>query len=278
MPGIGTVAPSLFWRALFVWFLAAGTARPQPSLPSAAEAARMIEQVRQADLPRDHYFEFELIALPKRGEEKTFRGRLWGSRVGDDPIKRVEIIDAQGRPQRLLLQRGARAAVWRWENGQVTAIASSDWFAPVVPGVELTAFDLQMPFLFWPEVALKGVTPIRGRDAHVFVFTAPPDFAAQKSQIAAVRVFLDTALNALVQTELLDRGNRVLKRFSPLSLKMVGRQTVPKAVDYRNNLTGDKARIQFTAVALELDLAPALFQPGGLGDEVPAPAKLVRLD
>lgn len=247
---------------------------------SATEAARLLGEFRNSGIPGQYYLEFELRALPRRGEERVFQGRLWGKRNEQGPISRVELTDASGAKHRLLVQNGERAAVWRWANGRAAGLGVAELFAPVIPGVELTAFDLQMPFLYWPDAKLQSIDKVRGRPAHTFLFRAPAEFAAQHPEVAAARASLDTQMNALVQTELLDRNGKVLKRFSPLSLKMVDKQALPKAVDFRNEATGDKARMQITAAALGLELAPAMFTPASLADDARPPAadKLVRIE
>lgn len=259
--------------------MAAGLPSAAAARVDAATAAEILEQVRRSDLPGQYYWEFQLHALPRRGAERVYQGRGWGRRNEQGPIKRVELTDAAGKAIRFLIQNGERSAVWRWADGRTTQLGSGDLFAPLLPGVELTAFDLQMPFLFWANVTLMDVARVRGREAHVFVFRPPPEFAAQNPQIGAARVFVDAQLNAILQTELLDRNDRPLKRFSPQSLKTVGKQPFPKTVDFRNETTGDKARIEVAAVALDLNHADALFQPAALADEVRAPAaKLTRFD
>jgi hypothetical protein len=52
-----------------------------------------------------------------------------------------------------------------------------------------------------------------------------------------------------------------------------------KSVDLRNETSRDKTRFVVTAAALNLEFSPALFEPGRLSDEVPAPRndRLVRL-
>ena len=282
------------WRTFFVFtfavvggFAAASSLRAQSGstankagTPSAADAGRMVQELRQADIAGDYYFEFELVAMPRRGEERTFRGRWWGSRNAQGPVRRIEIADQAGKKQRLLLQNGEHAALWRWADGKTQQLGPTELFTPLLPDLELTPFDLQMPFLYWSDVTLQGEQRVRNRPAHVFLFRAPPRFDAGQTQIAAVRVFLDVALHAIMQTELLDRQGRVLKRFSPLAIKIVHEQPIPKAVDFRNDTTGDKARLQLTAVALQLDYDPALFTPAALASDVSGPAadKLVRID
>ena len=117
-------APARAWRALFVFatavaptFAAQAPAKPpelaQFGKPDAAEAARLVEQVRQAGLPGQYFLEFELHALPRRGEEKVFKGALWGARNEQGPVTRVELTDGAGGVHRLLIQSGEKASVTR---------------------------------------------------------------------------------------------------------------------------------------------------------------------
>lgn len=284
MSWLGRTSPAFLGRAFFVFtFLAVLGKAAVPAAPasvSAAEAARILKEFRQSGIAGQYYLAFELQALPRRGATQIFQGRLWGSRNAGGPLTRVELTDAKGTRHRLLVQNGEKAAVWRWADGRVTGLGVAELFAPVIPGVELTAFDLQMPFLFWPDAKLQSVDKVRGRPAHTFLFRAPPEFTAQHPQVAAARASLDVQMNALVQTELLDAGGKVIKRFSPLSLKVIDKQALPKAVDFRNEATGDKARMQITAAALGLELGQALFAPATLAEDgrPPAAEKLVRLD
>ena len=48
--------------------------------PDAEEAARLVERFRSAGLAGDFYLEFQLKALPRQGEERSYAGRLWGGR------------------------------------------------------------------------------------------------------------------------------------------------------------------------------------------------------
>lgn len=283
MARFGKVAPAFLWRAFFIYAVAAtalwGANAGSAGRLDAAGASQVLEQVRTSDIQGDYYWEFQLHALPRRGEEKIYQGRGWGGRNAQGPIKRIELTDDKGQKVRLLLQNGPRSAVWRWAEGRVSTLTDADLFTPLLPGVELTAFDLQMPFLYWANATLETIQPIRGRTAHVFVLRSPSGFSAQDSQVAAAKVYVDQQLNALMQVELLDTNNRVLKRFSPLSLKTIDKQPLPKTVDFRNEATGNKARLDMTAVALNLKHPESLFQPAALAEDVAPPVgKTIRID
>jgi hypothetical protein len=125
---------------------------------------------------------------------------------------------------------------------------------------------------------LERVDRIRGRPAHAFLFRPPPDFAQAHPEIGAARAYLDTQFNAMMQTELLSPKGAVLKSFSLVSLKRIGEQTLPKSVDFRNDVTRDKTRLQVTAVALRQTFPATVFTPAGLTGDVRPPEALVRLD
>lgn len=252
----------------------------QAGKASPEEAARLLQQFRQSGVPGEYYLEFELHHLPRRGEEKVFRGRLWGGRSAVGALTRVELTDAANRQHRFLIQNGEQPAVWKFADGKVEQLGIAALFQPLIPGVEVSAFDVQMPFLYWPDATLEKIARLRGRPTNAFVFRAPSAFTQQNSDVTAARAYLDTQFNALMQTELLGKNNRPLKTFSLLNLKTVDRQPLPKAADYRNEVTRDKTRLVVTAAALNLDLPPAVFESASLSRAAEAPAreKIVSLD
>lgn len=291
MPVTGKIAPATLWRAFCLGLgtatavFAAQAVKPpelsQLGKPDEAEAARLIEEVRQAGLAGQYFLEFELRALPLRGEEKVFKGALWGGRNAQGVVMRVELADGSGTTHRLLLQNGPKAVVTRWLNGRAAPLEPAQWLAPIIPGVEVSAFDLQMPYLYWPNPFVEKITrSALGRPANVFIFKAPPDFVAQHPDVGSVRATLDTQFNAIVQTELLGRDAKAVKSFSLLSVKRVGEQAVPKQVDYRNEKTRDKTRLQITGAALKLNLPAAAFDAATLGQSAARPSgqQIVRID
>jgi hypothetical protein len=293
MPLAGRAAPAVFRRAfcfcaaLLPPALASGAVPPRalPELaqigkPDPAEAARLVEQFRTAGIPGDYYLEFELRALPRRGEGPTLRGRWWGSRNAQGALSRIEITDATGAPHRFILQNGDGAKMWRQAAAAATAVEGTALLQPLVAGIELTAFDLLMPFLYWPAPTVERITRKLGRPAHEFLFRAPPALTAAPGGIGAVRAYLDTQFNAPVEIDTLGADGRATRNFTLLSLKTIQRQTLPKAMDYRNELTRDKTRLQLTGAALDLRHPPACFDPATLGEAAapPSAAQVTRID
>jgi hypothetical protein len=252
----------------------------QVGKPDDQEAARLIKQFRNSGIPGEYFLEFELRSLPRRGEGPTFKGRWWGSRNELGAVTRIELTDAAGAAHRFILQNGERPAVWRLNNGRPVQVGIADLMTPLIPGIEISAFDLQMPYLYWPGTSVERITRVLGRPAHAFVFPAPLEFKAKYPDISAARAYLDTQFNVPMQSEIIGRNGRVTKTWAVLSLKTVDKQTLPKSVDYRNESTRDKTRLQITGAALNLELPDTLFQPAGLGQAAASPPRdrIVRVD
>ena len=295
MARLGKIRPATLWRAFFVFCVlsavvrAAALSRPpelaQTGKPSAAEAKQILEQFRLSGVRGQYYLQFELRSLPRRGAETVYSGQWWGGRNEQGAITRVELADAAGAIRRFLVQNGERPALWRLTDGQVVQVGLAAAFEPLFPGLEITPFDLQMPFLYWPEATLERVARVRGRPAYAYVFRAPAESVLQHPEIGAARGFLDTQYNALMQTELLGPKGQVLKTMALLDLKKVvdpqkgGDQWIPKSFDLRNEITRDKTRFIVTGAALDLDLSAAVFEPATLPESLRplAAERIVRI-
>lgn len=287
-------APALTWRAFFVaglfaW-LVPSTIQGQPGstrmpdlaqvgLPDAVEAKLLLERFRAGGPRGDYYLEFELRSLPRRGAEVKFQGRLWGSRNERGAVSRVELIDESAKVHRWLLQNGPAPAVWILAGSQASILPAGSLLAPLIPGVDMSAFDLLMPYLFWPDFELKRIERIRGRPAHAYVFRPPPEFALAHPTVGWVRAYLDTQFNALMQAERVGADGRIQTTFALGELKKIDEQWMIKSIDLRNETTRDKTRFQVMAVAMGVELPTGTFEPARLNDEIsaPRPERLFRL-
>ncbi|MBC8040139.1 MAG: hypothetical protein H7Y06_06330 [Opitutaceae bacterium] len=251
--------------------------------PDQAEGRKILENFRQQGIAGDYYLEFDLRVLPRRGDTRVVTGgRLWGSRNDTGPVSRVELPAVESSPvRRLLVQNGAQGAVWVSppSAGQTTGAGALDAAALFTPlaGTGLTAFDLQMPYLYWSDFVFEGVAPVRGRPAHVFLLYPPEDIAALKPEMTGVRVYLDTQFGALVQSQQIGAEERVLKSLNVLDLKKVDDQWMVKTIDLRDEVTRDKTQFVVTGAALGLDFSGVLFEPASLAEAItPPPANRVR--
>lgn len=250
--------------------------------PDQAEGRKILENFRQLGVSGDYYLEFELRVMPRRGDTRVVSGgRFWGGRNDIGPVSRVELPAVADAPvRRLLVQNGAQGAVWSSDasGGYVPSpgLKPAALFEPLA-GTGLTAFDLQMPYLYWNDYVFEGLAPVRGRPAHVFLLYPPDDIAVLRPDLAGVRVYLDTQFGALVQSQLIGEGERVLKTLSVLALKKIDGQWMVKSIDLRDEITRDKTRFAITAAALGLEFSAMLFEPESLAAPVaPPPADRMR--
>lgn len=239
--------------------------------PAESEGREVLAKCRNAGLPGDCYYEFELQVLPRRGPERVIPGRLWAGRTRDGIVWRVELDTAAGRRVRWLVQGGSHPAIWRWDEGGLRPAAP---FEPLVDGADVTPFDLQFPppFLYWPKESLVGMVRVLGRPAYDFVLWPPADFSASYPAVAAVRTRLDADYCVPIQTELIGADGRTLKTLSLVDLKKVDGSWIVKEVDVRNEATRNKTRLDVTGAAVRVEFSPLLFAPEYLGQSVDAPA------
>jgi hypothetical protein len=257
----------------------------QPSLPDQRAGAALLREVRSSGPAGDFYLEFDLRVLPRRGAEVRIPGRLWASRNSDGPVTRLLLSGTREGEllapveRRILVQGGPRPAAWQWPaaNGaSAVAIDDAALFTPLA-GTDLSAFDLQMPFLYWPDFVYEGLTRLRGRPASTFLLYPPAAIAARRPELSAIRVYLDAQFNALVQAEQLGENEKVLKSMRVVELKKIGDQWMVKTIELRDETTRNKTRFAVTAAALGLDFAGGLFDPGSLPSAIRPPEKITSL-
>ncbi len=256
-----------------------------------AEGRKILEEFRKTGwgLGGGYYLEFELRVRPLKGDERVVPGRLWGGSNAHGPVSRVVLQPGvKGAERRLLVQVGAESAVWSWadDKGGVAAVGATAWFAPL-GGTDLTAFDLQMPFLWWDDFTFEGVAPgAETRPANVFLLRPPAALAALRPELTGVRVWLDTQFNALAKAVELGKDGVPLKSIAVLDLqkidlltagKKTGEQWIVKAIDLRDDITRNKTQFAVTGAALGLTFPAAQFEPARLADAIaPPPADRVQ--
>lgn len=84
---------------------------------------------------------------------------------------------------------------------------------PVAEGAAVTAEDLSMGFLYWPDARLMGKESVRTRSAWKIELRP----GKRGSEFAVVRVWLDEASGALLRIEGFDWEGKLLRRFEVVS-------------------------------------------------------------
>ncbi|MFT3781374.1 MAG: hypothetical protein QM790_05100 [Nibricoccus sp.] len=253
--------------------------RPLPNYvqgkPNQEEGRKILNEFRQRGLVADMYVEFELRVMPKRGEGRVVPARMWLGRNENGPVWRMELWpEDTAKEHRLIVQNGPHSALWSWQRneagGLVTTPGLSGLFSRLAD-TDITPFDLQMPFVYWNDFVFEGLAKVLGRPAHVFLLYPPAEVARLRPELSGVRVYLDTQFNALVKTEQIGAGDRVLKTLALRSFKTIDKQTVPKHTDVIDETTRNTTRFAVTRAAVNMDFLPAIFAPDELSRSVEPP-------
>ncbi len=245
--------------------------------PDQEEGRRILESFRATGsmgIAGDYYLAFELRVMPRRGDEHSFAGQMWGSRNSNGAISRVTLATG-AEERRLLVQNGPQPAVWTSQGNaggaEVAMLGVSALFTPIAD-TDLTAFDLQMPFLYWTDFSYEGIARVRDRPAYQFLLYPPADFLAKYPALTGVRLYLDTQFRQPVQSEQIGEGGKLLKSMIVQELKRIGEQWIPKTIDLRNETTRNRTRFGVLGAALNQNFSAGLFAPAALATEAPAPA------
>lgn len=289
-----------FWLLLLAAGLPMGAGASGPERPSSrdvgatranqAEGAAVLRDFRAQGIRGVYWLQFELRVLPRQGAERVVAGELFGRQGATGPLTRLSARDVtpdgRAREERYLLQAGPSPEAWRWSAADPAAgvrpVAPGEMLARV-QGTDFTVFDLQMPFLYWPDFVYEGLAKVRARPAHSFLLYPPAELAATLPSgvvaPAAVRVWLDTQYGALTQAEWLDPTGEPMKTVTVLNLKKSAGQWLVKSIDLRNHASRAKTRFVVTAAALDLALPPAAFAPEALAAPPPPvpPGQIERL-
>lgn len=226
--------------------------------PDQAEGTDILGQMRQALMAEDTYLEFELKVLPRRGEEILSEGRLWASQNSEGPVMRLSLGEGT-----LLVQSGPNPMAWRWSSRaqrEPAVMGVATWFAPLADS-DLSAFDLQMPFLFWEDWVYEGQGMVGGRTADTFFVKPPPSVATQRPELTAIRFHLDRTYHAILLAEHIGKDGAVMKTFRLVGLKRMGERYTMKAVEIRDEMTRRKTRLTVTEARIGDQLPAVMFKP-----------------
>lgn len=249
------------------------------SAPDPERGREILANFRNLGLAGDYFLEFDLEVLPRRGKRTVVPGRMWGSRNEEGAVFRAEVNPSDPlKEERLLAQNGPGPQAWRFtENERVSELDVTALLDPIGDTGLITMFELQMPFIYWPDHIYEGTTEVRGRAVHAFLMYPPESFAAAHPDIAGVRLHLDANFHALMQAVILDETESPRRKLTVLDLKKLGDQWIVKSIDVRDETTRDKVRFKVTAAALDLEFSPQLFSPEFLPVRVDPPVAVQSL-
>ncbi len=255
--------------------------RPRPHITQEGQldhlaAAKVLQDFRGQRLGGDYSFKFELRHMPRRGPTTTYKGQLWGTWNASGAQTRI-IIPGNGNEKMnsltLLVHNGPQPKIWRLPNNPpalARQLLGEELFEPLLPGLIVTPFDLQMPFIFWPNYAFEGKTKKLGRTLFVFLMYPPEITAIHNPALGAVRIFLEEKSRQWLKAQLVDKEGQILKSFKIISVKRIGNEGFPKTIDFFDERSRSKTRFRITAAALGQKFPKDHFLPEHLAGAPPA--------
>ncbi|AWI09786.1 hypothetical protein [Ereboglobus luteus] len=264
-----------------------------PSVPDYRQAApvdqdkgrAILEAIRTSAIDGDFYFEFQLILRPKGTSTRTIiPGRMWGSRNERGPVTRITLRPGSQNDERdLLVQSGPQSAVWTYSrnnntNGGQAGSASSAaarldpsaMFEPLA-GTDLSAFELQMPFIHWNDHTYEGLRSGNFRVTHAFLMRPPAEIANARPDLTGVRLYYDEGYRTITVFEILGPGGAVKKTMRLKDFHKVSDMFFLRKAELRNETTGNGTDFNVLLTGVKLDLPRDIFSPEKLSVSVEPP-------
>ena len=232
----------------------------------------------------DFVFLFEMTSLPRRrgaGEKISYRGRLWGrwqegrllsrflirQQIPAGYEKMASAIDTDAYTA-FLMRSGDNTRIWKYASPGaewISELQGAEIFEPLLPGLELSAFDLQMAFIFWPEYRYEGVSAAH-RTVHRFLMQPPADLQGKPANLKQVRFFIESRFRALTKVEMLNAQNEPFKTLRVRKFKKVDGRYIVKEVDFFDERTRRKTRFSVVNAVFNPKLPTDFFTPEALSD------------
>lgn len=210
--------------------------------------------------------QFQLRHMPRRGNETVKTGILYGPFLGCGVSRLSVVRDSQKNNFfNFLLKNGKDPKFWNVTSNELQPILISpeESLAPLVQGMNQTAFDLLMPFVFW-NGEYKNSGKVAGRPAHIFSFTCPPWITKVKPHWQNITLALDDAYDAPLRVEILGKSQIAERTLILRKFKKVGNRWIVKEIDCHDRKSRSVTRMTVTSAALGLDLDQTLFLPENL--------------
>ena len=220
--------------------------------------------------------QFQLRHMPRRGSETVKTGILYGPFLGCGVSRLSVVRDSQKNNfSNFLLKNGEDPKFWNVTSNELQPILISPEksLAPLVQGMNQTAFDLLMPFVFW-NGEYKNSGKVAGRPAHVFSFTCPPWITKVKPHWQNITLALDDAYDAPLRVEILGKSQIAERTLILRKFKKVGNRWIVKEIDSHDRKSRSVTRMTVTSAALGLDLDQTLFFPENLVQPIRIDPKL----
>ena len=226
----------------------------------------IVRDLNKTSFHKAYAFRFRLRHMPRRGEEFSRTGTIYGLALGHG-LSRIDLdsSDPNLSRQKFLLYNGPRPKVWLLSSGENESrlLMEKEFFQPIFKGMNQSTFDLLMPFVFWDATYIKS-GKVAGRPSHLYSFLPPLWVKDVRSDITEIIMALDESYEAPLRIETFSRSNVPSRTFILNGMKKVTDHWIVKSLDCKNRQDRSNTRFEVTSAALNLDLDLSLFSPGGL--------------
>lgn len=251
--------------------------------PDQEQGWEILKTFRSMGWDGGYRWRIQLKIMPRRQKTVTLNGLMYGDRWDGSPVTRVDIVekpadvDTQGElieseTLRLLFRsgRGAFAMTKRSSaSGPPLVVDGSDVLEPIA-GSEFALFDLMAPYVYWPRFRYEGRTTFRGSPTHLFWMYPPEEDLDLKDRIGGVRLYINDQFNVLIQTQVFDTEESLLKTIYISGIERVDGQAIFKEMDIRNDVTRNKTRLKIVDASMGLALPKNLFEAQSLMENLQA--------
>ncbi|MDR2845608.1 MAG: outer membrane lipoprotein-sorting protein, partial [Puniceicoccales bacterium] len=170
-----------------------------------------------------------------------------------------------GAPLRLILQSGPAPAIWVLDASGKPVRATGGETQPLFPELIFTPFELQTPFNFWPDARYVETRRVRGRPTHLFQLTPPEDFKRAHPEVGFIKIGIDKAYRAPLQTIIYDAKGKESRKLEAESFARVQqRYYIPEEIRLLDLVSRDKDIFRVKAAALNLRFERNIFDPATL--------------
>ena len=219
---------------------------------------------------------FLLRHMPRRGKETTRSGIMYGPFLGSG-IVRLHLLPESSNNESLdfLLKNGLDPKFWIRDhvNSKTERITIENSINPLIEGMNQTAFDLLMPFVFW-DGKYDSSGKVAGRPAHLFSFLCPHWITEKNPEWFRITLALDDAYDVPLRVEFLNKSQIPDRTLILRSFKKIGDRWIVKEIDCRDRKTRSVTRMKITSAALGLDINNKSFEAEGLDESVSLDPKL----
>lgn len=180
---------------------------------------------------------------------------------------RIEVDSEEGSgtdDSRFLFQGGADPVGWVLsESGEVERLSPEELFRPLLPGLDLTAFDLTAPYLDWTPGVYEGSERVSDSPVHWFLFVPPPEWKKiiESAGVDGFRVAIDARFAAPVRVEYLDSDDNPVRSLEVRSFKKVKDTWIVRRLEAFDEETRDRTELRIDEAEVEVELPPGIFLP-----------------